>query len=164
MGGDPPPGGYGSPFFIEQFLSRTPDLPLLTIPAGQSSPHKGISQETQKYEGNDERNNRPGKFLYDEHNSCKNGNEEQQEIRDKIFPGQVHRAEILRVAPCKKPSAQPAFAKRTGPAVIVTVHAVPADEPELQEKNKNHIRHDPEEAEPGKDDDANDVNQNRYNI
>ena len=40
--------------FIEQLLSRTTALSLLTIPAGQFSSHKSIAEKTQDEEGNNE--------------------------------------------------------------------------------------------------------------
>ena len=54
-------------------LSRTADLPLFTISAGQLSPHKSIAKETQQDEGKDENQNNPRELLYQEHYACENG-------------------------------------------------------------------------------------------
>ncbi len=59
--------------FIEQLLSRTTDLSLFTMPAGQLSSHKSITEETQEKEGNDENEDNPRELLYQEHYACENG-------------------------------------------------------------------------------------------
>jgi hypothetical protein len=53
--------------------SRTTDLPLFTIPAGQLSSHKSIAKETQQEEGDDKNEDNPREVLYQEQYSCKNG-------------------------------------------------------------------------------------------
>ena len=131
---------------IEQLRCRTSDLPLLTISAGQLSPHECISQETQEEQGDDENEDGPGKSPDQEEYSCKNGNNEQEKIRENIFPRDLHRGELLRAAFFEKQGTQPAFAKRTGFTVIVTVPAVSADQPELKDKDENEIDDGPDDA------------------
>jgi hypothetical protein len=146
---------------IEQPLSRAPNLPLFTIFAGQLTSHKSITGKTQEEKGNDEHEDRPGKLLYQEKYAGKNGDKKHQKIRDNIFPGDCHPVELLRVALLKKQGAHTAFSESTGFAIIVTVHAMPAPQPEFNEKNKKYIPDHPEQAEPGEDPCTNSIDQER---
>ena len=56
---------------IEQLHSRTTGLLLFTIPAGQLSSHKSITEETQEEEGYDETEDNPRELLYKEQYACK---------------------------------------------------------------------------------------------
>lgn len=57
---------------IEHLLSRATDLPLFTIPAGQLSSHKSITEETQEEEGYDETEDNPRELLDQEYYACTN--------------------------------------------------------------------------------------------
>jgi hypothetical protein len=137
---------------------------LLTISARQLSPHKGIPGKTQQEQGDDEDENGPGKSLYKEHYSRENGDDKQEEIRDNILPRDRHRGELFRAALVEEQGAQPAFAKRTGPAVIVTVRAMPADQPELKDKDENEIRDNSDDAMLEEDVSTDPVDQKRYQV
>jgi hypothetical protein len=114
-------------------LSRTTNYSLFTIPAGQLPSHKSIARETQEKQGYDEHEDRPGKFLYQEQYASKNGDKKHQKIRDNIFPGDLFLVKLLRLTPGENNGAQPAFTKCTGFAVIITVHAMSAQQPEFKE-------------------------------
>jgi hypothetical protein len=139
--------------------SRTTDLPLFTIPAGQLTSHKRIPQETEKKEGDDKHEDRPGKFLDQEKYACEHGNDEHQEIRDYVFPRYLYPAELLQSALREKQGAQITFPKRTGFSVIIAVHAMAAQQPELKEKDEQYIPENPDETEPVQDNYANTVDQ-----
>jgi hypothetical protein len=66
--------------------------------------------------------------------------------------------------PFLKQRAQISFPECTGPAVIVTVHAVAARQPELKEKDEQYIPDNPDETEPEQDIYPNTVVQERYRI
>jgi hypothetical protein len=116
--------------------SRTTDLPLFTIPAGQLSSHKSIPEETQEEESYDKYKDNPRKFLNQEQYACENGDHEYQKIWDNILPCDLFLIELFRLAPGKKQGAQIAFTKSTGFTVIKTVHTMPAQKAEFKEKNK----------------------------
>jgi len=82
--------------------SRTTGLLLFTIPAGQLSSHKSITEETQEEEGYDETEDNPRELLYKEQYACKNENYKHQKIRDNIFPRDLFLIELLRLAFGKK--------------------------------------------------------------
>jgi hypothetical protein len=145
--------------FIEQLLSRTTDLPLFAIPAGQLSSHKSIAEETEDKQSHYECEDSQGKLLHQEYYTCENGNNKHQKIRDNIFPCDLFLVEPLRLTPLKEQGAQPPFTKSTGFAVIITVHAMPAYYPEFKEKNEKYITDDPDETKPVQNACANNVDQ-----
>jgi hypothetical protein len=125
------------------------------------SPDKGIPGKTQQEQRDNKDEDGPGKSLYKKQYSRKNGDEKEEEIRDNILPRDRHPGELFRVALFEKLGAQPAFAKRTGPAVIVTVRAMSADQPELKDKDENEIRDNPDDAMLDEDISSDPVDQER---
>jgi hypothetical protein len=119
---------------------------LFTIPAGKLSSHKSSAEKTQKEKYYDEDKDIQGKLLYQKHYASENGDNEHQKIRNNIFPRDCFLVELLRFAPLKKHRAQTTFTKRTGFAVIITVRAMPAHQPEFKEKNEKDITDDPHET------------------
>jgi hypothetical protein len=128
------------------------------------SSHERIPQETEKDEGDDEKEDDPVKLMDQEEDTCEHGDDEYQEIRKDLPPRYRHPVELLRSAPRKKQGAQPAFAERTGFTVIVTVHAMATQQPEFEEKDEQHIPGNPDEAEPVEDRDTGSVDQDREKI
>jgi hypothetical protein len=137
---------------------------LFTIPAGQLSSHEGIPHETQEEKDQNKNENCPGKLHYQEEYSRENRDYNPQEIRDNIFPGDLHPAESLRAALPEQQGAQAAFAKSTGFAVIVTIHAMSAQQPELKKKNIEYVTNEPEETELVQDKCADSPDQERQKI
>jgi hypothetical protein len=158
------PDGLGSLCFIEQLCSRTPDLFLSAVPAGELAPNKGIARETEYEEDKNKQKDYKGKFPHQEQNSCKSGDDEHKKIRKDLFPGDPYLYKLLRVPLWEQQGTQAALAKRTGFAKIVTVHAVPADQPELQNQNKNHVSYTQGKADLSENPCADSIDQEQYQV
>ena len=66
------------------------------------SSYKSIPRKNQQEEDDDENDDSPGKFLYQEYNTCEQGDNEYQKIREHIFPCNLFLVELFHPAFWKK--------------------------------------------------------------
>jgi len=150
--------------FVKQPLGRAADLPLLTVLAGELPPDEGIADEAKEKKGDDKDENWYGEFPDQEDDPRENRNDEDEKIREDVLPGDRHRSEPFRDPLFKKQGTEPAFPERTGLPEIVTVRAVPAEQPEFEDEDKQEIRCDPDDAEPQEKADADQVDGQRHKV
>ena len=150
--------------WIKEPLGRAAKIPLFTEPACKVSPDKCIAGKPEQEEDNDREQDRQGKFQCKEGNPRHDRDQEYEEVRHNILPGECNLRKPFLVSFPEEECADAALAKSAGPAEIITVPAMPAHEPDFEGKNKEEIEQGPGKPDPGEDERTRDPDYERHEV